>query len=511
MTSTLARRAVGLEGRDPASGAPALDCAAPATPVARKAARGARLYRGDVGRVVEVLDVFAILFCLALVLRFLTADRLLAASLAQALPMGFAALALWWSLREADGHRFAARPRPVRHALKTFGTLVLAAPFAAGLGAMAAIAAGRPAGEGASEALAVVGVAGVAVIAIHWVAAHVVGFMSAGGHFAQNVVIVGATPIAERFVLDARDNGDINIMGVFDARLARAPKAVAGAPVLGDLDALLAWPLLPSVDRVIVTVSSAAQGRVKSLVEQLKGMPNKVVLAIDMQGFDSDGTTIGKLGRLPVAYVSGAPEDARRAFWKRVQDVSIGTLALVLLSPLMLAVAIAIKLESPGPVFFRQVRHGFNNQPFRCWKFRSMRTDMTDHRAARQVERDDPRVTRVGRFIRATSIDELPQLFNVLAGEMSLVGPRPHAIGMKTGDVESEKLVADYAHRHRIKPGMTGWAAIHGSRGPVNTPEEVEARVRLDVQYIDTAHFWLDFYIMAMTIPSLLGDREAIR
>ena len=140
-----------------------------------------------------------------------------------------------------------------------------------------------------------------------------------------------------------------------------------------------------------------------------------------------------------------------------------------------------------------------------------MRTDMTDHKAAQQVTKDDPRVTRVGRFIRKTSLDELPQLFNVLMGSMSLVGPRPHAIGMKTGSVESEKLVADYAHRHRIKPGMTGWAAINGSRGPVDCSQDVETRVRYDVEYIKGAGFWFDIYIMAMTIPSLLGDKEAIR
>ena len=230
-----------------------------------------------------------------------------------------------------------------------------------------------------------------------------------------------------------------------------------------------------------------------------------------MQGFDSDGTTIGRIGQQPVAYVSGAPEDARRAFWKRIQDVCIGALALVILSPIMLAVAVAIRIDSDGPIFFRQIRHGFNNQPFACWKFRSMRCDMTDHKAAQQVQMNDPRVTKVGRFIRKTSLDELPQLFNVLIGNMSLVGPRPHAIGMKTGDVESEKLVADYAHRHRIKPGMTGWAAINGSRGPVQTSEHVQERVAYDIDYIKGASFWFDVYIMAITIPSLLGDRQAIR
>ena len=156
-------------------------------------------------------------------------------------------------------------------------------------------------------------------------------------------------------------------------------------------------------------------------------------------------------------------------------------------------------------MFFRQRRHGFNNEEIVVWKFRSMRADAADARAERQVTADDDRVTRVGRFLRKTSLDELPQLINVLKGEMSLVGPRPHAIGMKTGDVESAELVAEYAHRHRMKPGMTGWAAINGSRGPVDTPAEVQRRVALDIEYIERQSFGLDLKIMAMTMPQPPG------
>ena len=140
-----------------------------------------------------------------------------------------------------------------------------------------------------------------------------------------------------------------------------------------------------------------------------------------------------------------------------------------------------------------------------------MRHEAADMRAERQVTANDDRVTRVGRILRSTSLDELPQLFNVIVGEMSLVGPRPHAIGMKTGDVESSELVARYAHRHRIKPGMTGWAAINGSRGPMHEPEEISMRVALDIAYIERQSALFDLKIMAKTIPSLLGDRAAIR
>jgi len=140
-----------------------------------------------------------------------------------------------------------------------------------------------------------------------------------------------------------------------------------------------------------------------------------------------------------------------------------------------------------------------------------MRQEAADASAERQVTANDERVTRLGRILRTTSLDELPQLINVLQGSMSLVGPRPHAIGMKTGEEESATLVADYAQRHRIKPGMTGWAAIHGSRGPLATAEDVRRRVALDVHYIEHQSFWLDAWIIVMTVPSVLGDREAVR
>jgi lipopolysaccharide/colanic/teichoic acid biosynthesis glycosyltransferase len=162
-------------------------------------------------------------------------------------------------------------------------------------------------------------------------------------------------------------------------------------------------------------------------------------------------------------------------------------------------------------VFFRQRRHGFNNEEVVVWKFRSMRHEARDEGARRQVTTDDDRVTRVGRFIRNTSLDELPQLWNVLKGEMSMVGPRPHSPTMVTEGVESSKLVAEYAHRHRMKPGVTGWAAIHGSRGPLHTAEDVRRRIALDVEYIERQSFWLDLHIMAMTLPCLLGDRTAAR
>lgn len=326
------------------------------------------------------------------------------------------------------------------------------------------------------------------------------------GQLTPNLMIIGATPGAKQLIERLTRTGEAAVMGIFDDRLDRAPKSIAGVPVLGDSEALIAHRLTPYVDRIVLTVPRAAQARVSALVQRLAVLPNEIVLLLD-----EDNGALDRIANLPLTQLAGHRSSAVRAFFKRVQDLVVGALALVLLSPVFVVTALAVKLDSPGPIFFRQRRHGFHNEEILVWKFRSMRRETADATASRQVSYGDDRVTRVGRFIRRTSIDELPQLFNVLKGEMSLVGPRPHAIGMKTGDVESAALVAYYAHRHRMKPGMTGWAAIQGSRGPVDTPELVRERVRLDVEYIERQSFWLDLYIMAMTVPCLLGDTEVAR
>jgi len=268
---------------------------------------------------------------------------------------------------------------------------------------------------------------------------------------------------------------------------------------------------MPCVHRLVITVTSMAQERVNALAAKLGVLPNDVTVMVDVGAEDRQSAALSRLLDAPLAQMSGVQLDERRAFAKRIQDLLIGAVALFLALPVMALVALAIRLDSPGPIFFRQRRHGFNNEDIEVWKFRSMYHDLRDEAAARQIEQGDERVTRVGRFIRKTSLDELPQLFNVLRGEMSLVGPRPHAPGTRTGDIEASRLVAGYAHRHRMKPGMTGWAAINGSRGAMRTPEQVRVRVALDIEYIERQSFWLDLYIMVMTLPCLLGDRQAAR
>jgi lipopolysaccharide/colanic/teichoic acid biosynthesis glycosyltransferase len=175
----------------------------------------------------------------------------------------------------------------------------------------------------------------------------------------------------------------------------------------------------------------------------------------------------------------------------------------------MLGVALAVRLESPGPVIFRQRRYGFNNELIEVFKFRSMHTNLTDTNAAKLVTKGDPRVTRVGRIIRKTSLDELPQLFNVLTGQLSLVGPRPHATQAKAAEALYEQVVDGYFARHKVKPGITGWAQVNGWRGETDTREKIEQRVKHDLEYIDQWSLGLDLLILAKTPLALLKSENA--
>ncbi len=388
---------------------------------------------------------------------------------------------------------------------------VIAAVAAATLAALA-LAIFVPDGAAVVNEVLVWGLAAAAgLLCLHFTWLTLVGRWRRQGKLTPNVVVVGATRNAHYLIEGARDRGDVNVLGVFDDRLARSPVNVAGVPVLGDVQSLLGHKITPYVDQIVIAIDTSAKQRLKTLADQLRVLPNEVHLLVDVDSETGRNTALSRMADQPLARISGVNEDDRKALNKRIQDIVLGSLMLLAFSPIMLATAIAIKLDSPGPIFFRQRRHGFNNEAIRVWKFRSMYTHMTDHTSAQQVQKADPRVTRVGKFIRKTSLDELPQLFNVIAGEMSLVGPRPHAIGMKTGSEESARLVAEYAWRHRMKPGVTGWAAINGSRGALDTAEDVRRRVALDIDYIERQSFWFDLYIMLMTGPCLLGDKSATR
>lgn len=192
---------------------------------------------------------------------------------------------------------------------------------------------------------------------------------------------------------------------------------------------------------------------------------------------------------------------------KRIVDIVVSALALILLAPLLLIVALAIRLDSPGPVLFRQLRVGYGNRPFEIFKFRSLRHEATDRDGNRSVSQGDSRVTRVGAFIRRTSIDELPQLFNVLVGDMSLVGPRPHALGSRAGQKLFWEIDPNYWQRHALKPGITGLAQVRGYRGETQAQEDLTKRLGSDIEYLEGWTLWRDFRIMIATMRVLMHQK----
>jgi exopolysaccharide biosynthesis polyprenyl glycosylphosphotransferase len=194
---------------------------------------------------------------------------------------------------------------------------------------------------------------------------------------------------------------------------------------------------------------------------------------------------------------------------KAIFDRVAAAILVVLLSPVLALLALGVKLSSPGPALFVQKRYGFNNEQFGVFKFRSMYTDVCDAQASKLVTRNDPRVTPFGTFIRRSSLDELPQLFNVLRGDLSLVGPRPHALKGNAAGVTYENIVKGYFARHRVKPGITGWAQINGWRGETDTVEKIEQRVAHDLYYIENWSLWLDIKILLKTPVSVLRGTNA--
>jgi exopolysaccharide biosynthesis polyprenyl glycosylphosphotransferase len=218
---------------------------------------------------------------------------------------------------------------------------------------------------------------------------------------------------------------------------------------------------------------------------------------------------VNLLGAVPVLTLWQRPFRDMNQLAKRAEDLLLSVIAVAILSPVLLVTALLVRLTSPGPILFVQPRVGFNNETINVFKFRTMYTQMTDLGAKQTTTRDDPRVTPVGRVLRRFSIDELPQLLNVLQGSMSLVGPRPHGTEMMVGERFYHEAVRGYAGRHRVKPGITGYAQVKGLRGEVRTIERAKRRVELDKHYVDNWSFWLDIWILIATVRAVLFDRDA--
>ncbi|GLQ56333.1 undecaprenyl-phosphate glucose phosphotransferase [Devosia nitrariae] len=331
------------------------------------------------------------------------------------------------------------------------------------------------------------------------------------GRLKRRTVIVGGGKDAGDLIdqIHAGASNDINLLGLFDDRVdERSPETVAGCPKLGRVADLVEFARRTPVDLVIVSMPLSAEKRLLEMLRTLWVLPVDIRLSAHMSRLKFTDRAYSYLGDVPVFDMADRPISDWNLVFKWVFDKIVAIIALVSLSPVMVVTAIAIKCESKGPVLFRQNRHGFNNEIIRVYKFRSMYTDRTDAAASTLVTKDDPRVTRVGRFIRKSSIDELPQLFNVLKGDLSIVGPRPHAMEAKADNALYYEAVEGYFARHRVKPGITGWAQVNGWRGETDTIDKIMQRVNHDLYYIEHWSILFDLYILLMTPVSLISKNE---
>jgi Undecaprenyl-phosphate glucose phosphotransferase len=333
------------------------------------------------------------------------------------------------------------------------------------------------------------------------------------GRFARRTVVVGAGHYGEALIaqLAARPDSDVSVVGVFDDRNDdRTSPTCHGVPKLGKVDDLVEFARHRRIDLVIVALPITAEERVLQMLKKLWVLPLDIRLAAHSNKLRLRPRSYSYVGDVPVFDVFDRPITDWDVVMKLLFDKMIGTAAFVCTAPIMLLIALAIKFDSKGPVLFKQRRYGFNNERFDIYKFRSMYVEHADAMASKVVARNDPRVTRVGRFIRKTSLDELPQLWNVIfTGNMSLVGPRPHAIYGKAEEQLYDEVVDGYFARHRVKPGITGWAQINGWRGETDSKEKIQRRVEHDLYYIENWSILFDLYILVRTPFALIRGENA--
>jgi exopolysaccharide biosynthesis polyprenyl glycosylphosphotransferase len=335
--------------------------------------------------------------------------------------------------------------------------------------------------------------------------------LKARGRFAPTVVLVGATEIAERLIAETRSfvHPPFEIVGIFDDRLTRVQATLANLPVLGTTEDLLKFEGIDRVDWVVIALPWAAEKRIAGLLGRLQPASARILLAPDLAGVNYARRGVAADGGLPLVEVLASPMEGGRRLVKELEDRVLGPVLALALLPVMLLIAFLVRLDSPGPALFKQRRIGYGGKAFDVYKFRTLRTDMADAVAARQVvAEDDPRVTRVGHYLRKYSLDELPQLINVLRGEMSLIGPRPYATGMMAGNTFAQDILVDYARRRRTKPGMTGWSQVNGGHGAITSEADLRRRLQHDLEYINHWSPLFDAYILWKTAEVVLTGRK---
>jgi Undecaprenyl-phosphate glucose phosphotransferase len=341
--------------------------------------------------------------------------------------------------------------------------------------------------------------------------ARVIYALARNGSICRNAVIIGA---GENAVLLLRSlvgphNPWVRVIGVFDDRHRRLSDQIEGYKVQGGLQELLEFAKSERIDDIFVALPWTAEMRLFEIFDTLQVIPANLHLSPDIVSSRMERAKFVPYFGITALRVSKKPIEGWNYVIKWLEDKLVALVALIFMAPAMLIVAIAIKLESPGPILFRQSRYGFNNKLIEVYKFRSMYNDSRDENAETLAVKGDPRVTKVGHFIRRSSLDELPQLFNVLKGDMSIVGPRPHATRAKAAGRLYEDVVKEYAIRHKIKPGITGWAQVNGWRGETDTEDKIKNRVESDIFYIENWSLALDLEIMIRTAFALVSSKGA--
>lgn len=347
------------------------------------------------------------------------------------------------------------------------------------------------------------------VLANRMLARVILARLTRAGRFDTRIAIFGAGTIARR-VHDHLANPEpgLRFVGVYDDRMGQERINPEGLDIAGRMEELVHLGRNEGVDRIIIALPQAADRRIADVARKLEQLPVSVHVVTHIASDLIDegaASSVSRLGPLGLLDVKKKPLSDWGPLVKKLEDIVLGSFLFVLALPLMALIALAIRLESAGPVFFRQRRRGLNQRVIEMLKFRTMNV-LEDGEDVRQATANDPRVTRVGRFLRRTSLDELPQLINVLKGEMSLVGPRPHAL---VHDEQFGEQLERYANRHQVKPGMTGLAQVRGFRGETGTPDKVRQRVEYDLEYIKMWSLGLDLKILAKTILSVIKGRNA--
>jgi Undecaprenyl-phosphate glucose phosphotransferase len=332
------------------------------------------------------------------------------------------------------------------------------------------------------------------------------------GRLDRRTIIVGSDQNGEKLVeaLSVQVDSDIEILGVFDDRNdSRALDTCAGATKLGKVDDIVEFARRTRIDLVLFALPISAETRILDMLKKLWVLPVDIRLSAHTNLLRFRPRAYSYLGKVPTLDVFEAPITDWDLVMKWLFDHVVGAIVLLLAAPVMALVALAVKLDSPGPVLFRQKRFGFNNERIDVFKFRSLYHDQADPLASKVVTKNDSRVTRVGRFIRKSSLDELPQLFNVVfKSNLSLVGPRPHAVQGKLQSQLFDEAVDGYFARHRVKPGITGWAQINGWRGEIDNEEKIQKRVEFDLYYIENWSVLFDLYILLKTPLALISKNE---